>query len=905
MSEPEYRQALPTGYGLESYMILDVLGVGGFGVTYLAQHARLGHKVALKEYLPNEIAVRDGTTVHPKSRPDEQRFLWGLERFLDEAKTLTRFRHPNLIRVTDYFEGNNTAYFVMDYEVGKPLNVLLAGRRLSEAQLRRVLWPILDALKTVHSAGVLHRDIKPANIFIRQHQESPVLIDFGSARNYVGQQTQNPTSLVSPGYSPWEQYFGTEGDQGPWTDIYSLAGVCYRAVTGKAPIDALQRMNGMQRDRVDPQPTLAGRHEAFSPALLSAIDAGLQLVGTDRPQTVGAWQRLLDGEPAAEPTAPATDVPPSTPAAPPRQAVAEVERPAEAAAPAPAAKPPARRRLALWSAAAAIPLAIAVAATLWFATSADPPQRLSITSVPADADISIVGVDRPYRQPGMDLESGNYEVVVAAPGYATHRETVSHGDAPTRRQIVLDALTAAFLIEPDPADADVSILSPPGTRYAPGTELPSGQYRIRVAADGFEPAEVDLMHGPEPTRHAVALAPSGQPFTIDPAPPGARVRVLNIKAPYEAEMMLAPGTYRVEVSASGFQTVVESIAHGTAPTRHAIALSRTAPSDTARPFTIATEPPGANVQLLDGTASYQPGMFLPTGDYRVQVSAPGHLTYRGTIRHDERTPLHRVRLRTSTSLVPEMVRIEAGSFTMGDRSGQYRRALPTRTVTVGAFAMGVHEVTYAEFDRFSAATGRQPAMRRTRDGYSVDAYPVTHVSWDDAVAYANWLSEETGRRYRLPTEAEWEYAARAGTDTRYSFGDDDHDICHWGNVADQAWADAAKRRNPNEDTRIAVACSDGEAGPAPAESYAANPFGVKNMHGNVWEWVADCYRDDYQGSPIDGTAWDSDGCPARVVRGRAANSPARHVRSAHREPQPPHQRLPSIGFRLAEDPNLD
>ena len=489
MSEPEYRQALPAGYGLESYRVLDVLGVGGFGVTYLARHTRLGHKVAVKEFLPSEIAIRDGTTVHPKSRPDEQRFQWGLNRFLDEAKTLTRFRHPNLVRVTDYFEANNTAYFVMDYEVGKPLNVLLAGRRLNEMQLRRVLWPILDGLKTVHSAGVLHRDIKPANIFIRQQQESPVLLDFGSARAFVGQNTTNPTSLVSPGYSPWEQYFGTEGDQGPWTDIYSLAGVCYRAVTGKAPVDALRRMNSRQRDGDDPQPTLVGRHSDYSEAMLSAIDAGLRIVEADRPQTIEEWRRLLEGASASRPNAPT----PAAQAAPD----AEASRVAQPAAPVRTVKAAPRdaehgeqaqeasdqlqaisakrkrppRSLVRWLSAAAIAGVAASAAVVWLATRPDAPQRLIVDTVPVHAKVAIAGLSRPYGEEGVDLDPGEYQVVVTARGYRTHRQTVVHSDAPTRLRVVLTALAAPFTIEPTPPGAVVSILSPAGTPYTPGAEL--------------------------------------------------------------------------------------------------------------------------------------------------------------------------------------------------------------------------------------------------------------------------------------------------------------------------------------------------------------------------------------------------------------------------------------------------
>ncbi len=165
MSGEDHKQALPAGFQLGAYHVVRVLGVGGFGVTYLCEHAGLRVQVAVKEYLPNEIAVRDGTEVHPKSAGDREGFEWGLSRFLDEARTLARFEHPNVVRVRDCFKANNTAYIVMDYEDGEPLDALLRRHgTLTEAQLKRVLLPVADGLRQVHAAGFLHRDIKPSNI---------------------------------------------------------------------------------------------------------------------------------------------------------------------------------------------------------------------------------------------------------------------------------------------------------------------------------------------------------------------------------------------------------------------------------------------------------------------------------------------------------------------------------------------------------------------------------------------------------------------------------------------------------------------------------------------------------------------------------------------------------------------
>ena len=296
----DHKQALPPGHQLSRYLLIDVLGVGGFGVTYLAEHFVLGHQVAIKEYLPNEFAVRDGTTVHPKSTVDREDFEWGLSRFLDEAQMLTRFRHPNLVRVADCFEANNTVYIVMDYEDGEPLDVLLKRHgTLTEAQLRRVLLPVADGLRQVHAAGFLHRDIKPSNIFVRRSDESPVLLDFGSARQALGRKSKSMTAIASAGYSPPEQY-ESDSEQGSWTDIYALSALCYRAIVGRVPVEAPRRQNQMRRSQTDPLPSLAETAgPGYSAALIEAVDSGLRLTEVERPQNIDEWLARVEDTPAA------------------------------------------------------------------------------------------------------------------------------------------------------------------------------------------------------------------------------------------------------------------------------------------------------------------------------------------------------------------------------------------------------------------------------------------------------------------------------------------------------------------------------------------------------------------------------------------------------------------------------
>ena len=223
-------------------MIKKILGQGGFGITYLAEDTNLNQTVAIKEYLPIEFAVRTGDdSVQPVSGEHGDTYHWGLERFMNEAQTLARFKHPGIVRVLAVFQENNSAYMVMEFEQGQGLHEILKQRKtLPEDELTAYILPILDGLEAIHKLQFVHRDIKPANIYIRD-DGSPVLLDFGSARQSLKEQTRTLTSMVSPGYAPFEQYTGKSDKQGPWTDIYGLGATMYRCVTGISPVESMAR----------------------------------------------------------------------------------------------------------------------------------------------------------------------------------------------------------------------------------------------------------------------------------------------------------------------------------------------------------------------------------------------------------------------------------------------------------------------------------------------------------------------------------------------------------------------------------------------------------------------------------------------------------------------------------------
>ena len=230
---------------------------------------------------------------------------------------------------------------------------------------------------------------------------------------------------------------------------------------------------------------------------------------------------------------------------------------------------------------------------------------------------------------------------------------------------------------------------------------------------------------------------------------------------------------------------------------------------------------------------------------------------------------------------PAMVVIEAGSFQMGDVQGRDKAALPVRTVRIQKpFAVGRYEVTFEEYDKFAQATKRELP---SDGGGGRGRQPVINFSWQDAEEYAKWLSTQAGKRYRLPTEAEWEYAARGGTETVY----------WWGNEMKSGIANCADCGS-QWDNKVT----------APVGSFPPNPFGLFDTAGNVWEWVEDCDHDNYNAAPTDGSAWMKEGggnCYLRVFRGGAWNYAARGVRSSFRGRGDPGNRSASIGFRLVRE----
>ncbi len=296
------RNALQPGHEINWYQITDILGVGGFGITYLAKDENLLQQVAIKEYFPKEWAMRlDDGSVECSSIDNLEDYQWGMDRFISEGRILAKYDHPSIVRVMSVFEANKTAYLVMRYEEGVTLKELMQETpELEENDLKTMLRSLLDGLEQMHASGVIHRDIKPDNIFLRR-DGTPVLLDFGSARQAIGEKTMDLTTVVSAGYAPIEQYAKDEGKQGPWTDIYGLGATLYRTIMGNPPPDALVRSNGLINLSRDVIPSLTDeKMDKYCYRFLKAVDHALAFKAQDRPQSIAAWREELRLEDAGE-----------------------------------------------------------------------------------------------------------------------------------------------------------------------------------------------------------------------------------------------------------------------------------------------------------------------------------------------------------------------------------------------------------------------------------------------------------------------------------------------------------------------------------------------------------------------------------------------------------------------------
>ncbi|MBF0193698.1 MAG: serine/threonine protein kinase [Magnetococcales bacterium] len=298
----QIQKPLKKGVVLNECEILKVLGIGAFGITYLAYDKLLDRKVAIKEFFPRDFATRNKKQhVVPKQNSDPELFKWGLERFFLEGRTLAKFKHVSIVGVVRIFRELGSAYLIMDFEPGLSLgehikkqqqSLFQAKRNFTKDEIFKIIRYLSGGLKAIHATGIIHRDIKPDNIIIRDNGV-PVLLDFGAARQAILEKNAQLTVMATPAYAPPEQFL-QDGNQGPWTDIFAMGAVLYQMIGGEKPLDAGARLLATSANKPDPYiPAKQIGRGKFPKEFLHAIDEALLIDQSKRPKSIDDWLKMM------------------------------------------------------------------------------------------------------------------------------------------------------------------------------------------------------------------------------------------------------------------------------------------------------------------------------------------------------------------------------------------------------------------------------------------------------------------------------------------------------------------------------------------------------------------------------------------------------------------------------------
>jgi formylglycine-generating enzyme required for sulfatase activity len=790
-------------------------------------------------YLAHDTELaRDVALKIPQVALDEGDDSEVYRRFTREARAAARLDHPNICPIFDVGQVDGVHYLTMAYIEGQPLTSLLADGPLPEERVAEVVITLARALAEAHRHGIVHRDLKPSNILVSERR-GLVIMDFGLARSLGGEATritQSGQLLGTPGYMAPEQVRGEVSAMGPGCDIFSLGVILYELLTGRRPFRG-------------------------------PIGEVLAKLLTENPE-------------------------------PPSRHRPDVDSQMEAICFKAIAKSPADRYASMLEFAAALDRCLA--------------SRKSRVTLPADvATLPETLIAAPPRRRRRWVYAG----VAAATTLAVVALAVNV--AGTRRRPVLPRTPAVEIPASEPiarAEKKAATVTdnpkPPTPKPEPTVEPAS-----KPATVADIPKPITPTPKPEPIvelpRKAATVADTPNPLTPTPKP----------------EMTDEPARK------------AEAVADNRPPSP---AASRSEPKKEVAATRDDVPPPppqpvlGVNPMKAGTAVAVMPPLRPPQP---LAAVGPVRTTLRPTPSTVPFAPLSKpatskVPTRLTNTLGMTLVQIEPGEFMMGTSDAQFAllktrfpaakhelfiREKPAHLVRINReFYLGTHEVTVRQFRRFTEKTGYVTEAERggkggdawdeTRSGWfpdskcnwrnpgfpQTDDHPVVLVSWHDANAFIDWLNK-TNRgtlRYRLPTEAEWEYACRAGSSALFPNGDDPEKLALIGNTGDAS----SRRTFPKWDT---IQADDGHVYTAPVGSYQSNIRGLYDMIGNVWEWCQDGFDHDYYtSSPVD----DPPGNPsakARVVRGGGWSTSARGSRSAVRNMFPPGHRSGNLGFRVA------
>ncbi|HFC29437.1 MAG TPA: hypothetical protein ENJ44_00160 [Oceanospirillales bacterium] len=868
--------ALQSGYMLREYRIKGLLGEGGFGLTYLAYDTHLEKKVAIKEYMPSEHAIRENDSkIVPKSESSQKVYKWGLNAFINEAKTLAKFEDPNIVRVYRFFEENGTAYIVMEYcEGGCLVDRIEKGKPMDEAELKMIISAVVHGLQQVHSSGVLHRDIKPDNIMFRS-DGTPVLIDFGAARQAIGDKSRKVTTIITPGYAPLEQY-SSKGEIGPWSDIYSLAAVAYLCITGEKPPDI---MNRLHEDTI----VRLSENKNATP-FLRAIDAGLRLQVQERPQNLSEWSSIWDEE-RKQVFNSRNSIKPDSSERIIKNSAKNYRRPISART---SLQPDEltivntrlnfEEKPSLFMSFFKMILTIALLAALGFGgylaynyyQEQQNKQRDKKLQVQQIQELPVkVNDEKQTSSDISNLEVGN-----------TLSEQLSEQDSEIVKKVQKRLNLLGYPVAQD-GQADVrTVESIKSFEEKAGLVITGKADAIlleKLNEQLLEQEKQEWQQAQE-SNNLVEIQAFIIKFPNSQYVNDAKLQIEQINKQKEIELeQLALAAKR------------EEIQKALAEKRQEVQKQEEKLDAIKQQKSLVVKDVKSHLKRL----KYKNLVLDDNLDYQTKDAIKAFQKLKGRPQTGKATPelldLLQIQTQWPGKLIgqkfkdcencPTMIQIPSGHFMMGDNSSKENQR-PTHNVNIHEFALSTTETTFEQWDAcykdgFCAINANDYNLGRINRA-------VSELSRNDIKQFLQWLNKKTKKNYRLPSESEWEYAARAGTTTLY----------YWRDTIGTGQVDC---------DGCGVELKNKEL--YPVKKFAANKFGLYDMLGNVWEWTADCWHPNYYGAPSDNEAWEPNDCTTFVIRGGSSINKPEDLTVSNRGNLKADQKHRSLGFRVALDSN--
>ena len=909
------RTPLVVGTEIDRFLIKQMLSEDGRGISYLAVDTRSvssSTKVLVREYFPRGISVRDLDEIEPRDRMEAQEeFERGLAGFIEAGKTLISIETHSLVPAIDIIEQNSTAYLVLEWPEGRDFTEMTSEDDPMDLEALQSQLAILQTgLEQLHQSGLIHMAISPSTL-IRLDDGYPAISHLTHVERFEGDALNRAHILFDTPYAAPELRCDSDAPVGPWTDVYGLSATCWYMLTGLAPASAEERLSFIAAGRGDKLDPNIFRDIGYDQsALVDVLLAGLELVPERRIASVSAFIARFNAAASRSRGG----------------LLASVRWFAV------------QNKTALLGTAAALALGFVLVSNV----TADPSPGVDIVAGEVDhnaadlivppKEIRLPDTPRLLASAAWLLVDRNSADEVRA-FISKYNDSIFTSSVALERLQLLDERAWSLALSEGSIESFEAYLADFGPESRPvGLHVDQAKARI-ISISGareFQIAEArrlmfelgyntNTRTGETP---GLVRAVAGFQESIGVEADGEFSDLLieqlsQAVATREAEKAIAAEKLKAEKAAA--QLAEEQ---ALAEARY-IALVREAAGSTTRTATgkigrISQDEPE---KTLDPRALKTPPSVEPRVVFETKVAGSALASKR--IQTEELEPVQEVArapgdMFRDCDTCPEMKVVPAGSFDMGSSFTERDRQTnegPVHTVEISAnFAIATKEVSLGEYSVFVRETNRRlptgcyaetdahmgewaykAELNFRSPGFSQSASnPVVCVSWQDARDYTRWLSAKTGHAYRLPSETEWEYAARAGSKAARHFGRGFRNGCKYLNGADRT----AKKSRKNW---VTASCTDGYLATAPVGKFAPNAFGLYDMLGNVWEWTADCYTDNYDRTPRNEAAHTQNGCKTYVTRGGSWASGIDMLRSAARSGDGLSARYDMLGFRVVRE----